>query len=452
MDAKQGRKKKRDYSFGEKITTLRRQAKLTQRGLAGMLGVTDKAVSRWENGTAKPTTQTMRKLAEVFHMSLDELMAAKEVPGGKKISKIVLTGGPCAGKTTALSWIKNELSKRGYCVLIVPETATELITGGVAPWTCDTNLRYQQYQMRLQLEKERIFEQAAQYMKENRILIICDRGAIDNRAYMDDLEFSTVLRGIGRNEVELRDTYDAVFHLVTAANGAVEAYTTANNQARRETVEEAVHIDEKLIAAWTGHPHLRIIDNSTPFEEKLHRVVTEILSFLGEPEPMEIERKFLIRYPDLNWLEQQENCERVEILQTYLYSQENEEVRVRQRGSNGHFVYYETKKKEAGGAKRIEIEQRLSYEEYLARLMYADNDRRPIRKARYCLTWDSQYFEIDVYPFWEDRAILEVELYNEEQEIRLPENIQVIREVTGETAYRNSSLSRKIPMEELPDQ
>lgn len=56
------------------------------------------------------------------------------------IHKIVITGGPCAGKTTAMSWIQNAFTKRGYRVLFVPETATELITGGVAPWTCGTNL------------------------------------------------------------------------------------------------------------------------------------------------------------------------------------------------------------------------------------------------------------------------------------------------------------------------
>ena len=55
------------------------------------------------------------------------------------ITKIVITGGPCAGKTTAMNWISNAFRERGYDVLFVPETATELITGGVAPWTCKTS-------------------------------------------------------------------------------------------------------------------------------------------------------------------------------------------------------------------------------------------------------------------------------------------------------------------------
>ena len=99
---------------------------------------------------------------------------------------------------------------------------------------------------------------------------------------------------LGLNEVELRDGYDAVFHLVTAAKGAEKFYTTANNTARTETVDEAAALDDKLIAAWTGHPHLRIIDNSLGFEEKMKHLIGEIANFLGEPEPYEVERKILI--------------------------------------------------------------------------------------------------------------------------------------------------------------
>ena len=64
----------------------------------------------------------------------------KEETSRPKIHKIVLTGGPCAGKTTGMSWIQNAFSKLGYKVLFVPETATELITGGVTPWGCGRNL------------------------------------------------------------------------------------------------------------------------------------------------------------------------------------------------------------------------------------------------------------------------------------------------------------------------
>lgn len=252
-----------------------------------------------------------------------------------QITKIVITGGPCAGKSTAMSWIQNAFTEKGYAVLFVPETATELITGGVTPWGCGTNTDFQKCLFQLQLEKERVFEQAAKSMSKEKVLIVCDRGALDNKAYMDAVEFANVLDSVQMSEVELRDNYDAVFHLVTAAKGAEAFYTTANNSARTETVEEASALDDKLIAAWTGHPHLRVIDNATDFEDKMKRLITEISSFLGEPEPFEIERKFLIKYPDIKWLEEMPNCQRVEIIQTYLNSSNGDEVRVRQRGADG---------------------------------------------------------------------------------------------------------------------
>ena len=359
------------------------------------------------------------------------------------ITKIVVTGGPGGGKTTGMSWIRNAFTKLGYTVLFVPETATELITGGVAPWTCGTNLDYQLCQMRLQLEKERVFEQAARSMQADRLLIVCDRGAMDNRAYMDETEFQQVLAAMGTTEVQLRDGYDAVFHMVTAAKGAERFYTTANNAARTETVEEAAAMDDKLIAAWTGHPHLRVIDNSTDFEDKLKRLIAEIRSFLGEPEPLEIERKFLIAYPDLDWLERQPNCRKVDIIQTYLLPEDGDEVRVRQRGENGSYIYYKTRKRRISDAVRLEVEEQLSQDEYLRLLMDADPGKRPIRKTRYCLLYENQYFEIDVYPFWTDRAILELELRDEHAEIRFPPELTVLREVTGDESYRNAALAAR---------
>lgn len=430
-----------DYDFGNYIYKLRTEAGLSQSELAARIGVTNKAVSKWEVGIAKPGVDTIRKLAALFCVSVDELLKKREHVKTVEITKIVITGGPCAGKSTAMSWVQNAFTQMGYIVLFVPETATELITGGVAPWTCGTNGEYQKCQLRLQLDKEKVFEQAAKTMDSNKVLIVCDRGALDNKAYMNDLEFAQALEYLKTNEIELRDHYDAVFHLVTAAKGAEEYYTTANNSARTETVEEAAVLDDKLISAWTGHPHFRVIDNSTNFEDKMKRLIAEISSFLGEPEPFEIERKFLIEYPDIKWLDSLTNCQRIEIIQTYLKSDSDEEVRVRQRGFDGHYIYFQTIKRKVSEIKRVEIERRLSESEYIRLLMDADTTRRQIRKDRYCLTYENQYFEIDVYPFWNDKAIAEIELSDENAEIKFPKQIKVIKEVTDDESYKNASLA-----------
>jgi CYTH domain-containing protein len=325
--------------------------------------------------------------------------------------------------------------------LFVPETATELITSGVAPWTCGSNVEYQKCQLKLQIEKEKIFEQAARTMHAEKILIVCDRGVLDNKAYMTDAEFAEAIGSVGESEVELRDNYDAVFHLVTAAKGAEEFYTTANNSARTETAEEAAALDDKLISAWTGHPHLRVIDNASDFECKMKKLTAEIATFLGEPEPYEIERKYLIEYPDTAWLETAPHCKRIEIIQTYLKSVNGDEVRVRQRGVDGSYIYFKTVKRRVSGAKRVEIEKRLSQAEYLRLLMDADTTKRQIRKTRYCLIFQNQYFEIDVYPFWKDKAIAEIELSDESSEVVFPKQIKVIKEVTNDDSYKNAALA-----------
>ncbi|MBO7662001.1 MAG: AAA family ATPase [Clostridia bacterium] len=361
----------------------------------------------------------------------------------KKITKIVITGGPCAGKTTAMSWIQNAFTRMGYEVLFVDETATQLITGGAAPWLSTSNREYQWHLLQLQQAKEQTFTDIARTMKSSRMLIVCDRAAMDNCAYMTEQEFDWVLNQLKTNKVALRDQYDAVFHLVTAAKGAEQFYTLANNQARTETIEEAAALDDRLIAAWTGHPHFRVIDNSTGFEEKMHRLLREISVFLGEPTPMEIERKFLIERPGLRLLEALPNCERVDIVQTYLKTDaDSEELRIRQRGANGHFIYFKTRKKKLSGMKRVEEEERLSQDEYLSLLVRADPAYRTLHKERYCLTENGLYYEIDVYPDWPDKAVMEIELHSEDQEIVFPEGIRVIREVTGDPAYSNHEIAR----------
>ncbi len=358
------------------------------------------------------------------------------------VKKIVITGGPCGGKTSSEKWIEEAFTAIGYKVLFIGESATELISGGVAPWTCGTNAEFQKLIIRYQLEKEAIFEKAALTMKAKKILIVCDRGAFDNRAYMNDDECAEVLSELGYSKVDLRDRYDAVFHLVTAAKGAEEFYTTENNEARIENIAQAISLDNKIISAWTGHPHFRVIDNKTNFENKMKRLINEIKTALGENGPFEIERKFLIEYPDLSYLENLPNCVKTEIIQTYLKSENGEQIRIRQRGENGSYVFFKTIKRKLSPIKRIEIETRISEKEYLSLLPYADCNYKPICKFRYCLTYEGQYFEIDVFPFWNDKAVMEIELCDENEPVVFPDFIKIIKEITDDSAYGNYTMAR----------
>ena len=433
----------KNFEFGKRLNEFRVSQGLSQKDLGVELGVSNKTISKWENAESVPSIAQISELARVFNVTIDELVN-KKIKTAKTVKKIVLTGGPCSGKSTAMSWVQTEFTKKGYMVLFVPETATELILGGIAPWTIDNNLDFESYIVKLQLEKEKIFEEASKHIDNyDKVLIVCDRGVMDCKAYMTDLEFRNCLNKINKNEVQLRDNYDAVFHLVSASIGAEEFYNYDTNQARYESLEEAREKDQATLNAWMGHPHLRVVDNSTGFEEKMRRLMAEISGFLGEASPYEIERKYLIEFPDLDFLDGLQNCKKVDIIQTYLNAVDGDEVRIRQRGGDGHYTYTKTRKQKVSDVVRLETESRISKDEYLKLLLDADTTKRQIRKTRYCLMYKNQYFEIDIYPENDKTAIMEIELTKEDQKINFPKFIKIIKEVTGDKEYLNFNLASK---------
>ena len=156
----------------------------------------------------------------------------------------------------------------------------------------------------------------------------------------------------------------------------------------------------------------------------------------------EIEKKYLIEYPDLNILE---NYPKSEIAQTYLKTDDGFTSRVRKRTSDGVTKYIFTEKKRITDLKCIENERVIDVDEYNELMTLADPERRTVEKIRYCLPYAGRVVEVDVYPFWSDRAIAEVEMESENEEVKLPEFIKVIRDVTSEKAYKNYALAKEIP-------
>ncbi len=162
----------------------------------------------------------------------------------------------------------------------------------------------------------------------------------------------------------------------------------------------------------------------------------------------EIERKYLIAMPDPTFLEA--NASPSEIEQTYLTPPDpNVTARVRKRGREGDWTYTHTQKIRLSDLRRIEDEREIDAEEYRQLLLQADPRKRVIRKTRWVLPWRGQSFEIDVYPFWTDRAIMEIEMEDEGQAVELPPQIRILREVTADLRYTNASLALHIPMEEI---
>ncbi|MCR5832901.1 MAG: AAA family ATPase [Candidatus Saccharibacteria bacterium] len=370
------------------------------------------------------------------------------------IRKIVLTGGPCAGKTTAISWIVNYFTKLGWYVLVADEAATELILSGLRPDDkFKMKLFFQKALIKTQLFKEKRCDRAASSKEDiEKALIVCDRGVYDNKAYMTEDEFEECLKWIPDARKAYK-SYDAVFHLVTAADGAEEFYTTTNNEARNEDLEKARLLDMKTMNAWVGQAHFRIIKNDgCTFEQKLEKLIKEVSSALGEPEPFEIDRKFLIQHPEVDYLISLPNCQRVEISQYYLPTFDGNEVRVRKRSFDGNTIYTETTKiKSDDPAKRIERERQLTEREFETSVALADYASKltgkpyVVKKTRYCLMdrEHGQYLEIDVFPDSPNKALLEVELSSSDQEVFIPDYLKLIKDVTGDTYYSNAEIAQR---------
>lgn len=362
------------------------------------------------------------------------------------IRQIVLTGGPCAGKTTALVRIVDHFTSLGYKVFTVPEVPTLYSLGGWNYLTPNRRLYYEGERAILdtQLSLEDNFLAMARVCTKP-VLIVCDRGAMDISAYMSPDMWAELTALQHTTPAQLRDRYDAVLHLVSAADGAEQYYTVATNSTRYEQADEeglrtARELDRKVMCAWAGHPHLRVINNHDDFEQKMNRVIREIASVLGLPQPVTNERKYIVSItgPLPETIDS-------DILQTYLVAEPGTEVRLRRRTwSSGKTVNILNTKKRTGPAEQIETDRQVENALYESLLRQSDPDRHPISKRRQSFIWRGQYFEIDTYQAPLDGlVILETKGIADAEPVNFPPFVRVSKEITGNPDYTNYNLARK---------
>lgn len=356
------------------------------------------------------------------------------------MKKIVLTGGPCAGKTTALVKIMEHFSSIGYKVFIIPELPTLFLQAGMDYLTDNKDLFYEgeKATLEMQIALEDKFLQMAKSVKQP-VLIVCDRGTMDISAYMNPVLWNQIISDAKMNNEMLRSRYDAVLHLVSAADGAELFYTTATNNKRTEGIELARILDKKVIQAWSEHPHLRVINNHEDFETKLERVLQEISDVLEIPRQAVEERKYIIRLKD--------NIPEAivsEITQTYLTSEPYSEVRLRRQILNGLTVNVHTTKKILSNNEQVETERQIDNNLYESLLRQADPYRQPIHKMRETFIWKGQFFELDTFidPY-KGLQILETKGILKHEDIIFPPFIEIIEDITGITKYYNYNLALK---------
>ena len=208
---------------------------------------------------------------------------------GNLIAKIVLTGGPCAGKTTTISRIEEHLTKKGYHVLVLNECATEMIKGGIRPFGNNSVSVYEFENeiLNLQLFKEKRYKEFLDnYSDDTKIIILYDRGAVDIRAYLSDDDYDKMLKENNLSNKDLLEEYDLVIHMITVAADLENRYSNSNNTARFEDPQGAIDVDKGISKAWAEHKNLKVVPVCEYLEQKMELAIKHVDELLKEKDPI----------------------------------------------------------------------------------------------------------------------------------------------------------------------
>lgn len=198
---------------------------------------------------------------------------------------IVLTGGPCAGKTTTITRVKEYIESLGYHVLLLNECATELINNGIRPFgdNAVSVFEFQNEILNLQLYKEKRYKDIISKLPiETKCIILSDRGILDSKAYLGSELFTKLLEQNNLTEENLGKDYDLVLHLVTVATEIKNKYSNSTNSARFEDADEAINLDGRTHDVWINHRNLKTIEATPTIEEKVGEVIKIVNEFLNK--------------------------------------------------------------------------------------------------------------------------------------------------------------------------
>ncbi|KAK3931021.1 TRPL translocation defect protein 14 [Frankliniella fusca] len=313
--------------------------------------------------------------------------------------------------------------------------------------------KFQENLLKTMIQIENTFFSLGESCTRN-CLIICDRGAMDASAFISKEKWEYMLASNNLNNVDLRDNrYNHIIHLVSAANGAEDFYSTEDHVCRSEGVEMARELDYKAAAAWVGHPYFDVIDNSTDFETKICRMISSICQKLGIDVGDRLltnsrKLKFLVKGPlpaDADFPPFQD----FDVVHNYLQSNTPQlQARLRKRGQKGHWSYIHTIRKPKLRGQVVEVKTQLTHRDYINMLAQRDDSHFTIFKKRRCFLINNQYFQLDIYrepshPRCKGLVLLETYTALDSIENTLPPFLTDVVDVTGNPAYSMFNLSLK---------
>lgn len=383
------------------------------------------------------------------------------------VYKLVLTGGPCSGKTTGQARLCTFFENLGWKVYRVPEAATILLGGGVRFLDLSENQaeKFQENLLKTMMAMEETYFALAESSDRN-TLVICDRGTMDASAFISKESWEKILKTYSWNPVEMRDNrYNHIIHLVSCANGAEEFYTLEDNQCRTEGLELARERDRRAAEAWIGHPYIDVVDNTTDFDTKLRKTIAIVCRRIGidtgdRLATNSLKLKFLIA--TLPGDEVFPPFQDFDVVHDYLVSPNPRiQSRLRKRGQNGNWSYLHTQRRCEVNNQVIEVKRQLTHRDYVNILSQRDDTHYTVYKQRRCFLWQDMYFQLDIYKepcHSRCKGLILLETYStlkgEQLKKRLPKFLNITKDVTGDPSYSMFNLSLKndwnVPSKHVP--
>ena len=272
-----------------------------------------------------------------------------------------------------------------------------------------------------------------------------------------------MLDELGTSTIQLRENrYDAVLHMVTAADGAADFYGAINNVARYESTAEAIDKDKKLREAYMGHQRWFMIDNNCDdFNVKIARAKDRVHYILGKQHAgSSFYKKFLLKKSTIKQktlstvpieIRNDQAFEESQVIETFIKYNSTEgkvcESSVEKRGSNLAFTYVHKVTIEKHG-QRYQKKRAISAADYIELEQSKLSDMKTLVATRLVTIDQGLYIIIDYYPEIDGQPMICIIQINEEEHrrsgagrINLPPYLHVDRDITDVEAFQPKTMA-----------
>lgn len=358
---------------------------------------------------------------------------------------IVITGGPCAGRSTLLSRSKRVLIEHGYQVFVLPEVVSELGLSGFTS-TVTELLGFQREAVSCQLERERRFQSLVRHSLVAKKVMLCDRGVPDLQVYMGSDAYKRMLQSFTYTRDEIFGHYALVVHLVSASVGSESWYTPGDIFGRLCGADDAKAFDDMVLGAWLGHPRHIVVGNTVGFEEKMRRAFKAICRALDVPTSPKRKRKRIFQLVNFSLDSIPVSSVVVDADYTYLTPLPNtstiQRMVLRVASGLGVSWHYAEQVKADDLGTYCERETLLRVDEYKRLLRERDPHAASVFKRRYRFAYGDKHFTLELFrPFvclLDTPAVVSVESMGADDTIQFPPGWKV-REVTEDEPFLDQS-------------